>query len=844
MADVDLPEVSDAEALTHILPNEDCGHISLPSGSEEDENEKIELPPDVHEKCCELHCWESMQEDQKMQIKIQELHEGLAFAKPHDKAKLQYDCMRQWQKQASGWRRFSAFGVEPCCQKAMQSLLQMGHTRYLRFCKALADGYMEPPEDLRQTQRQNNLGSGVSSQAVSASNVLLAWTYETMAEHLAESDTFVQSKKSLASGPAERSMLDESQGPKLVKWLSPGTTLTEIREFALSFHPDLRPPSFSTFSFVYHSEWQKWLKVRSENQHKKCNDCQKLKAWRRQCHSKADIDLVQKHLQMHIESMKADRKVDAIMNLRAQQSAKGELLDPTQSLLSLAIDGMDEAKYKIPKKVEMTHQFSSLWRPECRFVGCLAEGVTENFFIGDCDLVKDSNLDLTLVSHVIHEAQAEFERRGVPFPNTLRLHSDNATAELKNANAFKYCSWLIHRGLFREILVTQFRVGHSHGKIDQRFSECRAVLSDHLNLESPPEFLNALSKVKAREGRELNLEYIHAAVDFATFLDQLPVNVSGHTQTKAKTERGEEAVHVFGFQLRKNLPSDSGLIVDETFPDHPPRKEDVILTCRHYISSESDSQAPQVIVPHDAMAAFDPLGEGPTHLRGRREFTERQIKEFTKTANAVCQPPWSMHAASAYLLRLVTVNQEGGDPNWKPPSMTWVLKGTRATHPTAPVVNAINQSDVEWMVRNPAPVTVAPKSRPAAAKTKHRGLKRPASALEAAFSAKQPVVAPAKESAKEVSLPSGEEEFVAAEALPATSSSAAQGAPARAVVAPPPPKAKHLGRLPLPPGAREEIEKLGHSKCRRKGCPSCRQKVGLVLNADETAWVWAPGRAP
>jgi hypothetical protein len=163
--------------------------------------------------------------------------------------------------------------------------------------------------------------------------------------------------------------------------------------------------------------------------------------------------------------MKEDRQVDAAINAFAQQTARGDLTDPTKTCLSIVIDGMDENKFRIPKRIDAAKQLAQLWRPECRFVGCLAEGLTENFFIGDCTLVKDCNLDLTIISHVIHEAQRILQERSVALPSVLRLHSDNASSELKNQVAMKFCAWACHRQIFQEIHLTQFRVGHSHGKI-------------------------------------------------------------------------------------------------------------------------------------------------------------------------------------------------------------------------------------------------------------------------------------------------------------------------------------------------------------------------------------------
>ena len=587
--EVELPDVTESEVAAHLRTAHSGSEpdiVSLPSGS--DGEPEIELP-DASGPCCSSDCLTVIDQDIRLKSRLSELQQGLAQAKRDDKAKLQFDCMRLWQRQTSGWRRFWVFDSEPCCKTALQQILQIGHKPYLKFCKALADGFMEPPVDMRESQSQRNLGSAAANKAAIAAHVLLTWTHDNLAEHLAESDTFVQAKKSLAA-PLPGSSLDLAQGPKVVKWLPPGTTLAEMREFALSFNPEVDPPSMATFSRVYHSGWQCWLKIRNEGQHHKCSDCEKLKAWRRQCHSKSDREMVEKELKEHISSMKADRRVDASVNLQAQQSAKGDLIDPSKTVLSLVIDGMDSAKFQIPRRLEATKEFSRLWRPECRFIGCLAEGLTENFFIGDCDLVKNASLDLTLVSHVIHQAQAELEQKGVNLPQRLRLHSDNASSELKNQLTFKYGAWLCHRELFREILLTSFRVGHSHGKIDQRFSECRSVLADAANLESPADFLTALKQLKPREGRSLNLEEIQASIDFDKFFEDLSVSVTGHTQTQKKSEEGLEAVHVFGFQLRQELPPE-GPKVTETFPNELPHPKDVIFSCRHYLSSGTSEKS-------------------------------------------------------------------------------------------------------------------------------------------------------------------------------------------------------------------------------------------------------------
>ena len=103
-----------------------------------------------------------------------------------------------------------------------------------------------------------------------------------------------------------------------------------------------------------------------------------------------------------------------------------------------------------------------------------------------------------------------------------------------------------------------------------------------------------------------------------------------------------------------------------------------------------------------------------------------------------------------------------------------------------------------------------------------------------------------------VSLPSpgsGEEGLRFNSEVPAkpTASSATVGAPRGAVVAvrtdarpaaKEKPRKRQLGKLPMPDDAKDY---LGCAKCKYTyiGCATCRRKVGLVLNADETAWTWA-----
>ena len=127
-----------------------------------------------------MDCLTVIDQDMRLKSRVNELQQGLAQCNSRDKAKMQYDCMRLWQRQESGWRRFCVFDSEPCCQTALQKILQLTQRPYFKFCKALAEGFLEPPEDMRQSQKQKSLGA--SSDAAIAAHVLLTWTHDNIAE--------------------------------------------------------------------------------------------------------------------------------------------------------------------------------------------------------------------------------------------------------------------------------------------------------------------------------------------------------------------------------------------------------------------------------------------------------------------------------------------------------------------------------------------------------------------------------------------------------------------------------------------------------------------------------------
>ena len=189
-----------------------------------------------------------------------------------------------------------------------------------------------------------------------------------------------------------------------------------------------------------------------------------------------------------------DRAADQRLCAAAQLAAGSLTGVPSSenSLLSITIDAMDAAKFRCPRNIGASKEFQNLWRPELSLIGAITEGLRECYYLCDPDLSKNADLHITIIGHSLQLAKESFQARGKPFPRHLRLHTDNAVSEGKHHAVFFLAAWLVKRKLFDSVLLTQFRVGHTHSKIDQRFSELRSALSQSTVLEDPSAFAEAI----------------------------------------------------------------------------------------------------------------------------------------------------------------------------------------------------------------------------------------------------------------------------------------------------------------------------------------------------------------
>ena len=436
------------------------------------------------------------------------------------------------------------------------------------------------------------------------------------------------------------------------RWVSPTSTLQDLRDTGLAFMDSTpeRIPSYSTFVRVFHRSWAKKIKFRTEGQHAVCADCARWKEFRKHAYSREDVQRCKEGFQNHLASMMADRRVDAHLNQIAVDSVIGHPCESASTILSMTIDAMDSSKFVCPRNMGASKEFTHLHKPELRMVSVLVEGLKEHYFVLMPDLIKNSNLQMTLLTHAIATSFETLVAQGLHMPKELRVHSDNAPGEGKNQYMMKWAAHLVHLGYFEKATLSMFRCGHSHSKIDQRFSEVRGALCAATVLQTPDDFQKTITEhVFPRSGRSLSCDIIDASEDYKSYYEDLGVQVSGHTQTFKKFEQNLQAVHYFCFQKLGQLSEAEAQQVANPFGTTP-QLNDIVLQTKLYLSSNELSQEPCIFCPasfYDRLAQdkgqLDPKPASPGAI------SQDSRKQFLKTATVVEKPPWWYHDAADFL---------------------------------------------------------------------------------------------------------------------------------------------------------------------------------------------------
>lgn len=190
--------------------------------------------------------------------------------------------------------------------------------------------------------------------------------------------------------------------------------------------------------------------------------------------------------QRHLSAVAADRSfinglrvaVSSCPDVAGASGSSERSMRPSDYLLVI-IDGMDQAKWRLPRFPELRIPKSAahLQRPTVVVEAVWVAGHRLDFYLLDKDQHHDSNSIQECLA-VSLERVAEFYRSQKSLdsmPRTIILVADNTVREAKNQYLFKY--WAIHvaKNRFDICLQLHMRAGHTHDVLGQSLKDSNYV---------------------------------------------------------------------------------------------------------------------------------------------------------------------------------------------------------------------------------------------------------------------------------------------------------------------------------------------------------------------------------
>ena len=257
--------------------------------------------------------------------------------------------------------------------------------------------------------------------------------------------------------------------------------------------------SLPTFLRVYKDNWVGILKIRPVHVHAPCHQCSLWREYRKTAKSRSDFERINKGHSDHLNSVFMDRAVDARLEALGEQSTKaGEITLSESSILDVCGDGADQAKHRLPRNFTLTKFWDKFWRPQLHVVGNMISSLCVVFYVSDIDVPKDTNLACTCWSRTLEIATKILQERDRQMPDHMRWHTDNAASEGKNITNFCLSAWLVWNGAFKSCDNTQFTVGHTHNKQDQRIGVMCTGLARQSRLEDPDDVVECIRKARCQ----------------------------------------------------------------------------------------------------------------------------------------------------------------------------------------------------------------------------------------------------------------------------------------------------------------------------------------------------------
>lgn len=547
-----------------------------------------------------------------------------------------------------GARRRESYAIRllgtPICRRAARHLMQVGEGRLRRVLEGRADMRSlrphPPGPQISSVWRflwtlYNNVAEGLpdkfsfathdvrsgsiivkTSKAKASDRVLhLKAEEEEQIRAIAAHSTYIESGRcpsnAVLTGPGI------FRGP--LRFLHPGKRIHLYWEYQLwADTMGLSAASFSTFLRAFSEcEKAKVLKIRSVGDHAVCSTCAEFKTALRNARFPADRKDILEQYTGHISGQWLDRQV--YENASALSLECRKLLEAGQqfismarsaSQISMAVDGMDQAKFRVPRVLIKTKNFEKLHRPALHVHGCWAHGFGYHLAVSDQDVKKNTATNIEVISRML--VQIFDTHKGLPLG--LHLQQDNTSRECKNQKMLKWALKLVGLGVFKWITLNYLVKGHTHIDIDGTYGQLTVRLSRH-------EFDDDLAVVSLllRFLSDLGIEP-HARRGSTSYkLDEMPEwdEWIGDVPLQISSITGPRAPHWFKVCIRSDV-EEHIVAAAEPFPGgHRPASGDVLVVIKHHMH---DADVLQVCSALPESFRSNLSGEQPSGSAARRAW--------------------------------------------------------------------------------------------------------------------------------------------------------------------------------------------------------------------------------
>ena len=101
----------------------------------------------------------------------------------------------------------------------------------------------------------------------------------------------------------------------------------------------------------------------------------------------------------------------------------------------MRLDGVDQAKFRVPRQLVKTHAFEKLIRPALHVQGGWVQGFASHLAVADADMKKDTNNNVEVLARLLESIYQTW--KALPLP--LMLIQDNTCRECNNQQILELC---------------------------------------------------------------------------------------------------------------------------------------------------------------------------------------------------------------------------------------------------------------------------------------------------------------------------------------------------------------------------------------------------------------------